>query len=213
MLAYLDRMIADGYGRSLTVGAFSTGIVGGGAGTILDQNQPEFAIGVPAGIVIRPIHIEFVIGSGLSTADNDETEALLAVDSVGFWRGDGTFTNEVVSNLNTKFSKGSACRVGSAFTADMTTTTLGGAEASAEPVLDMELARAQEISDLQGTAANMIYKQLRLLYVPDYPPYIGPNATVLGYWGGTIATLGSFATAKWVEAPPDIMDKYRKGEL
>ena len=213
MLAYLDRMIADGYGRNMTVGAFSTGIVGGGAGTIFDQNQPEFAVGVPAGYQIRPIHVEIVVQGGLATTDSDETEALLAVDSLGLWRGDGTLTIEQASNLNGRFAKGSVCRLGSAFTADMTTVTLGGAEAGAEPVLDMELARVAEDADLQGTAANMVYRQIRLVYEPNYPPFVGPNATLLGYWGGTRATIGGFATVRWVEAPIDIMVKYMKGEL
>lgn len=213
MLAYLDRMIQAGYGRSMTVGAFSTGIVGGGNGTVFDQNQPEFAVAVPAGYVLRPIRIEIVVQGGLATTDSDETEALVAVDSRGLWRGDGTLTIETPSNLNTKFDKGSACRCGSAFSADMTTTTLGGAEATAEPVLDLELARVTEDADLQGTAANMVYRQVRLLYEPTYPPFIGPYATLLGYWGGTRATIGGFAVVQWVEAPPATMEQYIKGEL
>ena len=198
-LPSIDEMIARGMGRMVAVGAFSTGIVGGGAGTVYDQDQPEFAIGVPGGHVIRPFYVEIVVQGGLSTADSDETEALIAVDSLGLWRGDGTYTFETPSNMRTDFEKGSACRCGSAFTGNMTTNPRGLTEAAAAPVLDIELARVVETSDLQGTAANMVYRNIRLLYNPDYPLFLVGPCTLLGYWGGTIATIGGFAVIKWVE--------------
>lgn len=211
-LAYLDRMIADGYGRRVTVGAFSTGIVGGGAGTVLDLDQPEVAIAVPSALVIRPIHLEIVVQGGISTADSDEVEALIAVDSLGYWTGDGTFTSENPSNMNSKFDKGSGCKVGSAFTADMTTTPRNNGTA-ADPVLDMELVSVVETADQAGTAANAVYRQIRLVYMPAHPEWLEGQCTLLGYWGGTIATVGGFARFAWVEAPPDIIRRYMKGEL
>ena len=212
MLSYLDRMIADGYGRALTVGAFSTGVVGGGAGTILDIDQPEFAIGVPANYVLRPLFTKMVVGPGVTTADSDETEALLAVDSLGLWSGDGTSTAESPSNLNSKYAKGSACRVGSAFTADMTTSPRSGA-ADADPVLDMELDRNQEITDFNAAATSVTFHTVVLQYQPNYPEWLEGPCTLLGYFGGTIATLGSFAVVRWVEAPPDVMRAYMKGDM
>lgn len=206
-LAYLDKMIAMGYGRAVTVGAFSTGIVGGGAGTILDLDQPELVIAVPAGYVIRPLFAEIVVQGGISTADSDETEALLAVDSLGQWTGDGTFTSELPSNMNTRFDKGSACRVGSAFTADMTTTPRNGG-AAADPVLDMELAGIVETGDQGGVAANVAYRIIRLAYNPALPEWLEGPCSLLGYWGGTIATVGGFARVRWVEAPRDVMEKF-----
>ena len=211
-LAYLDRMIADGYGQALTVGAFSTGIVGGGAGTILDLDQPELVIGVPGGFVLRPIFAEFVVGPGVTTADSDETEALLAVDSLGLWSGDGTYTFEEPSNMNSSFPKGSSARVGSAFTADMTTTPRNGLT-PADPVLDMELSRNQEITDFNAAATSIAFHTVVLRYTPAYPEWVEGPASLIGYWGGTIATLGSFGVVRWVEAPRDIMRKYMKGEL
>ncbi|KKK64905.1 hypothetical protein LCGC14_2979480, partial [marine sediment metagenome] len=38
MLNYLDRMIAEGFGRAALVGALSTGLVGGGAGTVIGSD-------------------------------------------------------------------------------------------------------------------------------------------------------------------------------
>ena len=60
-MEYLDKMIVDGYGRSVLVGALSTGPVGGGAGTILDLDQPLLAVGIPQGVVLRPIYFSILI--------------------------------------------------------------------------------------------------------------------------------------------------------
>lgn len=210
-LEYLDRMIADGFGRAVTAGAFSTGFVGGGAGTVLDLDQPELVIGIPAQVVARLLLCEVVINGGLATTDSDETEALIAVDSLGVWSGDGTSTAESPSNMNSKYDKGSMCRVGSAFTADMTTNPRGGG-AAADPVLDMELARLVESADLQGTAANMIYRVLRLVYEPSYPVWLEGPASICVYFGGTRATIDGFILARWVESSPDTMRAYMKGE-
>src|SRR3990167_7313152 len=155
-MATIAELIRNGQGRHITVGALSTPIVGGGNGTVLDLDQPEFAIGVPSGSAIRIVRAEIVVQGGIATGDSDETEALIAVDSLGLWSGDGTLTNENPSNMRTDLDKGSLCKVGSTFTADMTTTP-GNGLAAADPVLDMELARLVETSDQAGTAANAVY--------------------------------------------------------
>ncbi len=193
----IEEAIRLGMGRAVTVGALSTGVVGGGAGTVLDIDQPELAIGVPAGIVIRPIFIGAQVQVGAATTDADESEILAAVDSLGLWTGDGTVTDENPSNMRTDLDKGSACRVGSAFTADMTTTP-GNGQVAADPVLDMELDRAVVQLEL-ATAAAQNYINLALRYEPRYPPFIVGPATVLVYFGGTVATVGGFIQAQWVE--------------
>ena len=200
----ITELIERGYGRSLTVGAFSTGIVGGGDGTVYDQDQPEFAIGVPAGYCIRPFYIDIVVQGGLATTDADETEALIAVDSIGVWFGDGTLTNENPSNLRSDLDKGSLCHVGSAFTGNMTTTPGNGGTAAA-PVLDMELARIVEINDQAGTVASASYRIIKLVYEPDHPPFLVGPCTLLGYWGGTRATIGGYAVVQWVEGPASVL--------
>lgn len=198
----LDHMISRGMGRMMAVGAFSTPIVGGGAGTILDQNQPEFAIGVPAGFCIRPIRVGIQVQTGLLATDSDETESLLAVDSLGLWTGDGTLTQENPSNMRSDLDKGSACKCGSAFTGDMTTTP-GNGQAAAAPVLDMELSRYVQQGDVQGTAANAAWNYHNHLYEPKYAPYLVGPCTLIGYWGGTVATVGGFAQVAWVEGPTE----------
>ena len=193
----IDELIAQGMGRAVTVGAFSTGIVGGGAGTVLDLDQPELVIGVPSGYVIRPIYISCQVQPALAVTDSDENEILFAVDSLGLWSGAGTSTAEQPSNLRTDLDKGSACRVGSAFSADMTTTPKFGA--AADPVLDMELDRLTDHVDIQGTAATIWHAQLRLLYMPNFPPFLVGPCSLLVYFGGTAATIGGFVQASWVE--------------
>ena len=207
-LAYLDKMIADGYGRGVTVGAFSTPV---GGGTILDLDQPHLAVAIPEGHVIRPIYLSSSLFAGISTADADETELLVSLDSLALWTGDGTSTAENVSNLNSKKDKGSACRVGSAFTGNMTTTPRNGGAAAA-PVLDLELYHFAEVADQAGTAANVAYRMRNPLYQPDYPIWAEGPATFFVHIGGTVAVTG-LTVVQWVEAPPDIMRKYMKGEL
>ena len=197
MVMTIDEMVAQGMGRTVTVGAFSTPGTGGGAALVIDIDQPRLAIGVPAGNCIRPIRFEVVMQTGISTADGDETEALIAADSLGLWTGDGAHTDENPSNMRTDLDKGSICRVGSTFTGDMTTTPGNGGTA-ADPVLDMELARLVETADQAGTAANAVYTIARLLYEPKYPPYLVGPCTLLVYFGGTIATP-SFVIGQWVE--------------
>lgn len=211
MLPSIDELIEKGYGRAMTVGALSTGIVGGGAGTIIDIDQPEFIVGVPAGFWIKLFFAEIVVQGGVATADDNECEALLAVDVLGTYSTEPTPTGAAVTNtpelpvnMRTSFGRGSACKCASAFVVDMVTRNLIGTEA--DPVLDMELGRVVETADLQGTAANMIYRNIRLLYAPAHPPLLVGPCSLIGYWGGTIATVGGFAIVQWVEGPVSMLE-------
>lgn len=196
----IDQMIARGMGRQMTVGAFSTGIVGGGAGTVFDLDQPEFVVGVPAGYCIRPLLISAQVQVALVAADNEENEILFAVDSLGGISGPlsaETCTIEVASNMRTDMPKGSACVCASAFTADMVTTPMYSA--AADPVLDIELARVVETFDIFSTGVSANLKRLDLVYQPNFPPFLVGPCTILGYWGGTVATIGGFAQLAWIE--------------
>lgn len=194
----IEEAVAGGLGRSVTVGAFSTGIVGGGAGTILLIDEPDLIIGVPANVCIRPLRISAQVQAGAIGTDADETEILVAVDSLGLWTGDGTSTPEQPSNMRSDLDKGSACRVGSAVTGAITTTPGFAVGAAADPVLDMELARAVLHVDL-ASAAGVLDNSVKLLYEPKHPIYIVGPATLLVYTGATVATVGGFVQASWVE--------------
>ena len=52
-----------------------------------------------------------------------------------------------------------------------------------------------------GDATGIIETPFVLTYEPKYPPFLVGPCTLLGYWGGTIATIGGFAIVQWVEGP------------
>lgn len=192
-----QSLILRGMGYLATIGAFSTGIAGGGAGTILDLDQPEGLVSVPEGVAIVPLSIGIQAETPLLAADDDEAELLIAVDRTASWNEDGTFTTESPTNLRTDIRAGSRCLVRSAFSADMTRRPAAGGTAD-DPVLDMELARRIIVADSQ-TAAGVLWGHLDLHYEPRYAPVlVGPCALYL-YWGGTVAVNG-YAQLAWAEA-------------
>ena len=209
MLNYLDKMIRDGYGQRVTVGAFSTGVNPGT--NILDLDIPALAVAVPPGFVLRPIFCSMQVHGTTIAASDDESEMLLAVDSLGLWTGDGTSTAENVSNMNAKFDKGSAARVGSEFTADMTTTPPPNGQAAADPVLDIELHRSVATAEIV-TAVNTYWFQNDFLYQPNYPEWLTGPCTLIAYFGGTVALTG-FLQAAWVLSAVNIMNQYADGKI
>ena len=203
----INDLIARGYAYHITIGAFSSPITGGGAGTIIDQNQPEGVVSVPGGYTLIPIRFSAQCQVPLLATDSDEVEILLALDSTADWAGDGTATAESPLNLAKmgfapEKGDGAPLQVASAFSADM--TRRGGGE----PTLDMEIARKVKIGDVQGVAATSFWTALELLYEPLHPPYFnGPCALYL-YWGGTVATTG-FAQMDVAVVPVDFLDRLR----
>ena len=193
-----DEAIRLGMGHSGLCGDFSTGKVGGGDATALDLNQPEFVIGIPAGVCIRPISVYVQVQAGVTTGDANETEALIAVDSLGYWNGNGTHTIVVPSNLRTDLDKGSMCTVAQAETGDLTTTPGYAIIAAAEPVLDMELDRVVSTANF-GDATGIWDRIVELKWQPKHPPYLVGPCSLIVYFGGTIATVGGFVQATWIE--------------
>jgi len=179
--------IMEGRGFHVTIGAFSTPIVGGGDGTVLDIDQPEGVISVPEGTAIIPIRIDVQCQTPLLATDADESEILIAVDRASANAGDGTATAETVSNMRTDNPRTSSCTCTSAYTADTT-----------DPVLGIELARSVITGDVQGTAATIWWGKLRCLYEPIAPPILMGPCGIYIYWGGTVATSG-FAQVQWLE--------------
>jgi len=189
-----QAMIARGLGFHVDVGAFSTPITGGGAGTVLDLDQPEFGISVAAGYAIVPIRVDVNVLPGLQTTDSHETEILLAVDRAAAWAGDGTVTTETAVNMRSNATGNpSGVSIFSAATADIT-----------DPVLGYELAHRVLFTDLQGIATSLELHQLTCLYEPLNPPILIGPCCLYGYWGGDIAATG-FANIDFLAFPANLV--------
>lgn len=187
--------ISRGYGYHVDVGAFSTPIVGGGNGTVLDQDQPEFGLSVASGYTLVPIRFAVNCQVPLLAADSDEAEILIAVDRASAWAGDGTFTTETPLNMRTSATPTAVTGL-SCFSAATGNIT--------NPALGHELAHEVIVGDVQGIAANAMWNRLSLVYEPKFPPFIVGPAAVYGYWGGTVATTG-FANLDFLVIPTTLI--------
>lgn len=190
-------MVARGYGWHFDVGGFASGtdtaITGGGNGTVMDLDQPEFGISVASGYTLVPLEFNIAVRPGLQTTDSHVTDVLVAVDRTAAWAGDGTVTSETPLNLKTSTATGCPATCFSAATADIT-----------DPVLGLELVRATKLTDVQGTAATVNLMDLVVNYQPAYPPLVvGPGA-IYGYWGGSIAAVG-FAHLNFLVIPTSLI--------
>jgi hypothetical protein len=173
-----QALIARGFGWLIDVGALTTPITGGGNGTVLDLEQPELAINVPAGIAMIPLRINVETQIGLQTTDAHENEIVIGVDRTQVQTA-GTSTAEVPMNMRTDLVSSPPFTAFSAYTADGIAT----------PVV-RELARKQAVTDLQGVAATLNVYQFDLLYEPINPPMVVGPAHFAVYFGGDIALPG-----------------------
>jgi len=190
-VGWKQAAVIAGYGYMVNVGALTTGIVGGGAGTVLAIAEPEMCLSIPNGTSIMPLRIAVQVQSGAPAAAQ-ECEILIAVDqdtdlgAVSVANSDKT--TEVIYNMNTLCGSSSGCACYSAFTSSIST----------DPVLDIELARKVIEFDFSAGSAGMAL-EVDLLYEPEAPPIINGPAMLLIYWGGDAATVGGFAEVQWVE--------------
>lgn len=177
-----QAFIARGFGYHWDVppAAFSSPLTGGGAGTVIDLDQPEFGISVAASYTLIPLRVDITVLPGLQTTDSHETELLLAVDRAAAWANDGTVTLGTAVNLRTNATGNPAgVTMFHSATADIT-----------DPVLGMELMHRAQFTDVQGTAATVNLMQLNGLYEPLNPPFLVGPCALYGYWGGSIAAAG-----------------------
>jgi hypothetical protein len=170
------------------VGALSTPIVGGGAGTIIDQDQPEFGLSIPAGMTVQLIRVSAQMTIPLLATDDDESEILVAADKAAASALDGTWANTITPiNLKTIGGTASRCTVKSVCSVNAT-----------NPTLDLELFRDVVTGEIEGAGAASYWKQHNVLYAPDECPLLVGPASVFIYWGGTVATY-AFMQAIWRE--------------
>ncbi|MFA5378360.1 MAG: hypothetical protein WC455_21580 [Dehalococcoidia bacterium] len=175
------------------VGALSTPVVGGGDGTVIDLDQPEFGISIPSGTTLIPIRFAVQATTPLLATDADEIDILAAVDVDTATAFDGTWANTLTpENFITTGGVTTACTVKSVCSADTT-----------DPVLTLELDHVQVTGDVQS-AASVLWTAPRLQYEPEVPPFIVGPASVFVYWGGTVA-VNAFAQIVWAEIPTTLI--------
>jgi len=190
---WIQAAILEGRGFIANVGAFSTPVVGGGAGTIVDLDQPEFGMIIPDGKTIVPIRMAFQLTTPLLATDADEAEALAFVDTTaatvaaaldGTWANTITPKNMRIAQTN-RYS--SECTVKSVCSGDTT-----------DPTESIDLIHGIIVGDMNGTPANAMWTKNEVLYEPKNPPLIVGPASLFAYWGGTVATY-AFMQFFWLE--------------
>lgn len=191
---WIQAFIARGLAWNVEVGTFDTAITGGGNGTVIDLDQPEFGISVPAGYTCIPYDVRITARPGLQTTDSHVTDVLLAVDRTAKYAGDGTVTAETPLNLRTDITANCPLTAFSAATADIT-----------DPVLGLHLDRRSLLTDVQGTAATVNLMELKLEYTPQRPPLLVGPCAMYGYWGGSIAVVG-FASISFIAIPSSLVN-------
>ena len=185
---WIQGLILEGRCYMIQVGALTTPIQGGGAGTIVDLDQPEVNIGVPSGTTILPFRIDVQVECSATEADNEISEIIIGFDRLATNAG-GTFTDETAVNLRTDNPNASLCDPNSAYTVNQTT----------EPTV-IELARRQRQPIVYGTPTVHEDTALHLLYEPLYSQAIVGPAQLLVYWGG-VAAVSGYAQVFWAELP------------
>lgn len=188
-MPWKQALVLEGRCYTVTVGTFSSPVTGGGAGTILDQDQPELIASIPSGYVMLPLRARVDCQVPLLAADSEESEILLAVDrTVAAVISATNGTVETPLNMRTDNTGGSGITVVSAVTVNITV----------EPALSFELAHPVKIGDVQ-TAVGTTLTDLFLDYQPVAAPFIFGPASLMVYWGGTVAVTGfaSFDYAEW----------------
>ncbi len=191
--AWIQALINEGLGYTFPEGAFSTPAVGGGAAAIIDIDRPNVTLGVPDGTTILPFRIHGQALTPLLATDADESEILVGVH-VGTKITVAAATSKTPRNLKTGLAQGSVCD------AQITHST----NIATAPTVDIELARAIVVGDMNGTPANALWGYLDLLYEPRYVTPIKGPGTLLVYRGGTVATTG-FTQVYWIEFPSSWM--------
>lgn len=186
----IQALIAAGYGYTVSVGAGTTPIVGGGAGTIIDQDRAELLVSVPSGSAIIPFSIRTELELSAANVDAEVQEILVAVDRTAAMVTFAAGTVETPVNLRTDASRASLTSVQSANTANHTNPTLG-----------IELARKQVVINL--VTSGITQGKCDLLYEPKTPPILVGPCQLAVYWGGTAAVSG-FCQASWVELPEEL---------
>ncbi len=192
----VDLLINTGHGHHVSIGALTTPIVGGGAGTTIAIDQPEGLLGWGTNQALIPVRIKVECEVGLVAADSEVDEILIGVDTGNSPDGidETTVTNPLIHNMRGD--------LGSSRIAEVQAWSGVSTALTTAPTIDIELDRASQFREL-GSDVGLNHTQFELLYEPKHPPILvgGANGkSLMVYWGGTVAVSG-FAQLQVVVCP------------
>lgn len=177
-----SELVLSGKAYRVTVGTITAGgdvapVTGGGAGLVVDQDQPEVIIGVDAGYYLIPmeIHVSAHVDMDL---DAEDADIIATVDRTAGVPTSVTGVIETPVNL----LDGAAAFPGRAFSAVTADVT--------DPTVDEILAAVHVQGSLfvDTTAANSSLSNLLTMhYEPSYPEFIAGPMGLYVYWGGVAA--------------------------
>jgi hypothetical protein len=187
-LPHHQALVLEGRVFTFCVGTLSTGITGGGNGTVPDLDRPEFFVSVPTGTVIKPLRMAIQGTAADATADHDKLEAMICIDRTQAWAGDGTVVTPTVYNFRTDNPRASACSCRSTASADIT-----------DPVDSIDLARSEVKIELPANGETPIILDLEWSAETSPAPYIVGPAMLVGRCGGTAAVkvFAQIVYAEW----------------
>lgn len=181
-----EALVLEGRVHTIMVGALATGITGGGNGTVIDADQPEFVISVPDGTALIPLEITIAFGTDLNAA-GEVAQALVIADTAAAYDGTGTVTTETPVNLISSGGVTTVATAVSACTVNMTAPT------------ESRLIAAQAFGYSILTAGAGV-GDFTLDYIAQVPDILQGPAAIYGYWGATGAAVG-WAKVTWAEVP------------
>lgn len=178
------RLAAAGKLWRLSVGTLSsdtgvTRVTGGGAGTTVDLDEPEIAIGCPTGYYLIPIEIH-VSGVLDQDANAELGEIVVTMDRTQIPAGVTGTTATLYNQLD-----GAATYPGVAYH----TVTVVTTNPTNEELIAVETVSSSEFVS-NGAATNLtngVVTKLQLDWIASYPDIVAGPCTLLVYWGGTAA--------------------------
>jgi hypothetical protein len=187
-----QALLLEGRLHQITVGTIAAGgdvtlIVGGGNGTTVDQDQPEFGISVPSGTSLIPVQIDIAC-QALEDANDEVANIIVYADTAAAYADDGTVTSETPVNLLDASGVTTVATAFSAATADITDPTVSR-------ILAME-----SIAVTGAEAAGFAPVPIVMHYEPEAPHILTGPCAIYGHWGGTGAVSG-VASVIWAEVP------------
>lgn len=187
------ELVLAGLAFNVSVGDIAAGgdispITGGGAGTTIDSDQPELAVGTPTGYYHIPLGFHFA-GQADLDADVSEANILLFADTAKIIPLPIAASSTVETPANLLGGGQAAVSYAqSAVTTDIT-----------DPVCSMILT-AKSIQNSEVTAAGEVPTTINHIWEPSFPILLKGPCSVVGCWGGTKAVVG-LCTYYFAEVP------------